>query len=85
VAGQAPLSMDFSRQEYWSVQPFPSPGVEPRSALQADSSPSEPPIRLRHWDIYLALRSPALEEDMPAGHSSKLWRCPYGKNKTIAS
>ena len=44
---QAPLSMEFSRQEYWSGLPFPSgdlpdPGIKPRSpALQADSSPSE--------------------------------------------
>ena len=44
VAHQAPLSMGFSRQEYWSWLSFPSPGdlsdpgVEPRSpALQADS------------------------------------------------
>ena len=48
VASQAPLSMGFSRQEYWSGLPFPSPedlpdpGIEPRSpALQADSLPSE--------------------------------------------
>ena len=44
VALQAPLSMVFSRQEYWSGLPFPSlevlpnPRIEPRSpALQADS------------------------------------------------
>ena len=44
------LSMEFSRQEYWSGQPFPppgdlpDPGVEPRSpALQADALRSEPP------------------------------------------
>ena len=50
VAHQAPLSMGFSRQEYWSGLPFPSPGdlrdpgMEPRSpALQADALPSEPP------------------------------------------
>ena len=50
VAHQAPLSIEFSRQEYWSGLPFPSlwdlpnPGIEPRSpALQADSFPSEPP------------------------------------------
>ena len=43
VACQAPLSMEFSRQEYWSGLPFsspgdlPDPGIEPRSpALQAD-------------------------------------------------
>ena len=50
IAHQAPLSMEFSRQEYWSGLPFPSPGdlpnpgIKPRSPpLQADSSPSEPP------------------------------------------
>ena len=44
VAHQAPPSIEFSRQEYWSVLPFPSPGdlpnlgIEPRSpALQADT------------------------------------------------
>ena len=49
VAHQAPLSMGFSRQEYWSGLPFPSPGdlpdtgIEPGSpALQGDSLPSEP-------------------------------------------
>ena len=47
---QALLSMGFSRQEYWSGLPFPSPGDHPdlgikpkSSALQADSLPSEPP------------------------------------------
>ena len=50
VAHQAPLSMRFSRQEYWSGLPFPSPGDLPNpgikpgfSALQAESLPSEPP------------------------------------------
>ena len=50
AAYQAPLSMEFSRQEYWSGLPFPSPGdlphpgIEPRSpALQADTLTSEPP------------------------------------------
>ena len=50
IACQAPLSKEFSRQEYWSVLPFPSPGdlldpgIEPESlTLQADSLPSEPP------------------------------------------
>ena len=48
VACWAPLSMGFSRKEYWSGLPFPSPGdrpdpgIEPRSlALQADSLPNE--------------------------------------------
>ena len=50
VARQAPLSMESSRQEYWSGLPFPFPGdlpdsgIEPRSPiLQADSLQSEPP------------------------------------------
>ena len=49
VAHQSPLSMGFSRQEYWCRLPFPSPGdlpdpgIEPRSpTLQADSLPAEP-------------------------------------------
>ena len=48
VAHQAPLSMGFSRQEYWRGLPFPSPedlsdpGIKPWSpALQADSLPTE--------------------------------------------
>ena len=49
VAHQAPLSMGFPRQEYWSVVPFPSPGnlpnsgTEPESpAWQADSTAEQP-------------------------------------------
>ena len=50
VVHETHLSMEFSRQEYWSGLLFPSPGalpdsgIEPESsALQADSLPSEPP------------------------------------------
>ena len=53
VAYQAPLSMGFFRQEYWSGLPFPplgdllDPGTESRSpAWQADSLPSEPPGKI---------------------------------------
>ena len=49
VAYQAPPSTGFSRQEYWSGLPFPSPGdlpspgIEPgSSALQTDTFPFEP-------------------------------------------
>ena len=51
VARQAPLSMEFSRQEYWSVLPFPSPGnlpdpeIEPISpALAGGFFTSVPPV-----------------------------------------
>ena len=50
VAYQVPPSMGFSRQEYWSGVPFPSPGdlpnpgIKPGSpAFQADALTSEPP------------------------------------------
>ena len=54
VAHQAPLSMGFSRQEYWSRLPFPSLGdlpdlgIEPRSpASEADALTSEPQSLLK--------------------------------------
>ena len=37
VARQAPLSMGFSRQEYWSGLPFPFPGDLPDSEIKATS------------------------------------------------
>ena len=53
IAHQAPLPIEFSRQEYWSGLPFPppgdlpNPGIEPTSpaspALQVYSLPTEPP------------------------------------------
>ena len=53
VTYQAPSSMGFSRQEYWSGLPFPPPGDLPNSgiksrspALQADALPSEPPAQV---------------------------------------
>ena len=61
VARQAPPSMEFCRQAYWSGLPFPSPEdlpkprTEPRPpALQADSLLSEPPGKLmikRHVNV----------------------------------
>ena len=61
VDRQAPLSMGFSRQQYWSGWPFPSPGdfpnpgIEPESpTLQVDTLSSEPPGKLLvDWLIYL--------------------------------
>ena len=58
VAHQAPPSMGFSRQEYWSGLPFPSPGdfpdpgIKPGSpTLQADALPSKPPGKPRQVKI----------------------------------
>ena len=60
VAHQVPWSMGFSRHEYWSGLPFPSPedlpntGIKPRSpALHADALPSE--LRGKPHNISLSL------------------------------
>ena len=64
VVHQAPLSMGFSRQEYWSGLPFPSPGdlpnpgITPRSpTLQADALTSEPPGKPLEYRSYPEKRS----------------------------
>ena len=58
VAHQAPLSVGFSRQEYWSGLPhpppgdLPNPGIKPRSStLQVDSLPSEPPGKPKNTGV----------------------------------
>ena len=62
VAHQAPPSMGFSGQEYWSGLPFlspgdlPDPGIEPRSpALQADALTSEPPGK--PWEAHVCVHN----------------------------
>ena len=44
VGHQAPLSMEFSRQEYWSGLPFPSPGDPPDPEIEA-VSPEAPALQ----------------------------------------
>ena len=61
VAHQAPLSMGFSRQEYWSGLPFPSPGDLPNpgidnevsSSLTVGSLPLVPPGKPGQGKAYL--------------------------------
>ena len=67
VAHQAPPSMGFSRQEYWSGLPFPSPGnlpdpgIEPRSpTLQADTLTCASPGKPLNTRIQ-SLRKPPIE------------------------
>ena len=69
VAHQAPQAMGFSRQEYRSGLPLPSPGDLPdpgieagSPALQADALPYEPPGK------------PMVEED-EKGHKMKCHKC----------
>ena len=81
VACQTPPPMEFSRQEYWSGLPFPSPGdlpnpgmeMEPRSpALQANSLPAElpgkPMVYFSSLQIWLSIKS---TDSKPL--SSKFW------------
>ena len=58
IARQAPLSMEFSRQEYWSgllcpsPGDLPNPGIKPASpALQVDSLPSKPPGKPKNTGV----------------------------------
>ena len=62
VAYQASPSMGFSRQEYWSGLPFPSPGdfpdpgIKPGSlALEADALTSEPPGKPKYSKSHTVL------------------------------
>ena len=61
LACQAPLSVEFSRQEYWSGLPFPTPGdllntgIEPVSpALAGGFFTTEPPAKLRRTGRVIA-------------------------------
>ena len=82
VTSQAPPSMGFSRQEYWSGWPFPppgdlpNPGIEPRfPALEADTLPSEPPGKYKYLRclLLLLLLIPTKQAwgDLPMGRSTR--------------
>ena len=70
VAHQASLSMEFSRQEYWSVLPFPSLGDIPSPGMEPVSLPSPP-------------MAGGFFATVPPGKPHK-WRC-YVNNKHITS
>ena len=93
VAYQAPQSMGFSRQEYWSGLPFPSqgelpdPGIESWSpALQADALPFEPPrkpYKGNFINMGFAVVSDSKESSCNAGDSGSspgLGRSPWEGN-----
>ena len=56
VARQAPLSVGFSRQEYWSGSPFPSPGELPDPGIKLTSQ--YPCLHAKLLQSYPALRDP---------------------------
>ena len=94
VAYQAPLSMGFSRQEYWNGLPFrnpgdlPDPGIEARSpAFQADALTSEPPGKPSKGTS-LGGEDP-LEKEMTTHSSTLVWKIPWteepGRLQTMGS
>ena len=54
VAYQAPLSMEFSRQEYWSGLPFPSPGDLPEPDILTSEPPRRPQRTTEEEEMYMA-------------------------------
>ena len=72
VAHQAPLSMGFLRQEYWSGLTFSSSGGLTRfPALQADSLPSEPPGNIEEC---LVIQQNDKEVNLPEADWGGLWQ-----------
>ena len=72
VARQAPLSMGFPRQEFWSGLPFPfpgdllDPGIKPGCpTLWADSLLSEPPGKLNSCGLWDLVPWPGIKPGLP--------------------
>ena len=79
VAHKAPLSLEFSRQVYWSELAFPSPGELPdpgaklRSpALQADSLLSEPPGKPKRQALEIQSQINPTCKESPVNNGSKI-------------
>ena len=90
VACQAPLSMGFSRQGYWSGLPvlspgdLPNPGIKPRCPeLQADSLPSESPGKPQEYCSGLTLPSPGDLHDPGKGVRIHVCICLYSLKETL--
>ena len=80
VAHQAPPSMGFSRQEYWSGLPFPSPGESSRPrdrtqspTLQADTLTSAPPGKPLNKRIQVLTSKISREERTPGRKKGRRW------------
>ena len=72
IAYQAPLSMGFPRQEYWSELPFPSPGGLPNSGITPASLMSLAlQIELLLWPLEKR------EKAMATHSSTHAWKIPW--------
>ena len=98
VVCQAPLSMEFSRQENWSELPFPSPrdlpdpGIQPTSpALQADCLSSEPwVVSIDYPGLRMnVVKKQTLNKKFKVGKCYKkyrvLWECLIKGNRVVPS
>ena len=95
VAGQAPLSLGFSRQEYWSGLPCPPPVIS-KQAYKRKGADTEHGASLvaqsvknlftmqETWVRFLGQKDP-LEKEMETHSSFVAWRIPWteGKRKAI--
>ena len=84
IAHQAPVSMGFSRQEYWSGLPCSPPGDLPNREIRPESPPT-PELQAdylllshqgRQSDAYLSLIGPAIPLTWAIGSSGILFCCP---------
>ena len=73
VARQAPLSMGFSRQEYWSGLPFPSPGYLPNPGIE----PRSPALQEM---LYPLSHQGSREEEL---HTKFVWHGLCEKKRTL--
>ena len=77
IACQAPLSMGFPRQEYWSGLPFPSPGNLPDPRIE----PTSPDWH--HWlNGYEFEHTPGYSEGQERRACCSLWGCRVGHDFT---
>ena len=62
VAHQAPLSMGFSRQEYWSGLPLPSPEDLPNPGIEPTTSPLKEPPDAEPPEMFLKPKALSLQQ-----------------------
>ena len=75
VAHQAPLSLEFSRQEYWSRLPFPPPGDLPDPEIELKESTCQ--CRGHQTRVGSLGREGPLEEEMATCSIILAWRIPW--------
>ena len=73
VARQAPLSMGFSRHEYWSGLPFPTPGIPGSSLCRNQTSILKSPALAGGFFICLFFTTGATWEAQASVSSSAIW------------